>query len=148
MGEDIRDAEIHPIVAENLWKDRKHHLWFPLSFTKYRVQNGRLYISTGLLSSREEECLLYRILDITLTRTLPQRLFGTGTIELHTRDQSTPIIRLENIKNPKTVRTLLSDLIEQERVDKKIVGRDMYGTSSHSIDADGDGIPDDVDHHL
>ena len=118
-------------VAANIWEDRKHHLWFPLSFTKYTVGNGRLYVNSGFLSSREDECLLYRITDITLFRSLPQRIFGTGTIELHTKDRSTPVIRLENIAKAAEVKRVLSDLIEKEREEKHVVGRDMYGAISH-----------------
>ena len=118
-------------VTENIWEDRKHHLWFPLSYTKYTVGNGRLYVNSGFLSSREDECLLYRITDITLYRSLPQRIFGTGTIELHTKDRSTPVIRLENIAKSAEVKRVLSDLIEREREEKHVVGRDMYGAISH-----------------
>lgn len=142
----IRDAEIHHVSDENVWKDRKHHLWFPISFTSYKIEHGRLYLSTGLFSSREDECLLYRVLDISLTRNFFQMIFGTGTIELTTRDQSTPIIRLENIKKPKMVKRYLSDLIEQERINKRVVGKDMYGASNHhDTDFDMDGIPDHME---
>lgn len=123
MGK-AENGEIREVTA-NIWEDRKHHLWFPLSFTKYTVGNGRLY------SSREDECLLYRITDITLYRSLPQRIFGTGTIELHTKDRSTPVIRLENIAKSAEVKRVLSDLIEREREEKHVVGRDMYGAISH-----------------
>ncbi len=147
MDQNIKNAEIRTISEQVIWKDRKHHLWFPLSLTSYRVEEGRLYVNTGLLSSREDECLLYRILDITMTRTLAQRLFGTGTIELNTRDQSTPVIRIENIKRPREVKRLLSDLIEKERISKRIVGKDMYGASGRlDHDLDGDGVPDDIEY--
>ena len=33
------------------WKDRKHHLWFPFSFTKYEVRNERLYVQSGFFNS-------------------------------------------------------------------------------------------------
>ena len=130
MGK-AENGEIREVTA-NIWEDRKHHLWFPLSFTKYTVGNGRLYVNSGFLSSREDECLLYRITDITLYRSLPQRIFGTGTIELHTKDRSTPVIRLENIAKSAEVKRVLSDLIEREREEKHVVGRDMYGAISHS----------------
>ena len=129
MGK-AENGEIREVTA-NIWEDRKHHLWFPLSFTKYTVGNGRLYVNSGFLSSREDECLLYRITDITLYRSLPQRIFGTGTIELHTTDRATPVIRLENIAKSAEVKRVLSDLIEREREEKHVVGRDMYGAISH-----------------
>ena len=106
MGK-AENGEIREVTA-NIWEDRKHHLWFPISFTKYTVGNGRLYVNSGFLSSREDECLLYRITDITLYRSLPQRIFGTGTIELHTKDRSTPVIRLENIAKSAQVKRVLS----------------------------------------
>ena len=144
MGK-AENGEIREVTA-NIWEDRKHHLWFPISFTKYTVGNGRLYVNSGFLSSREDECLLYRITDFTLYRSLPQRIFGTGTIELHTKDRSTPVIRLENIAKSAQVKRGLSDLIEKEREDKKVVGRDMYGAVSHidPVEFDGDG---DMDAH-
>ena len=120
------------------WSDRKHHLWFPISFTKYSVENGRLYMNKGFLSSREDECLLYRVLDISVTRTLAQRLFGTGTIELNTKDRSNPVILLENISHPIKVKRMLSDLIEEDRKAKGIDGKDMYGASSHYDPIEGD----------
>ena len=72
MGK-AENGEIREVTA-NIWEDRKHHLWFPISFTKYTVGNGRLYVNSGFLSSREDECLLYRITYITLYRSLPQRI--------------------------------------------------------------------------
>lgn len=138
MGK-IENGEIREIENNVIWQDRKHHLWFPISFTKYSVGDGRLYVTSGLLSSREDECLLYRITDISLTRTLAQRIFGTGTVELNTKDQSTPVIRLENIAHSVEVKRMLSNLIEKEREAKKVVGRDMYGAAGHLDDVEYDG---------
>jgi hypothetical protein len=125
-----------------IWSDKKHHLWFPLSFTKYRVENGRLYVSKGLLSSREDECLLYRITDITMTRSLAQKMFGTGTIQLNTKDRTTPIIFLENIKRPADVKRMLSNLIEEEREKHSVVGKEMYGAISHMDPVDFEEMDD------
>ncbi len=128
-----------------LWADRKHHLWFPISFTKYSFDSERLYLSSGVFSSRDDECLLYRILDISLSRSFGQKFFGTGTIELNTRDRSTPIIRLENISNPKEVRKRLSEQIESERRRNHVVGKDMYGSSAGygPVDLDPDLVDPD-----
>ncbi len=131
-------------LKEIIWKDRKHHLWFPFSFTKYRVDSTRLYINSGLFSSREDECLLYRVMDISLTRSLGQKIFGTGTIEMNTKDRSTPVIHLENIKDPAYVKDLLSERVEAERIRNRVVGKDMYGSSSHidSMEIDTDDHDD------
>ena len=57
MGK-AENGEIREVTA-NIWEDRKHHLWFPISFTKYTVGNGRLYVNSGFLSSREDERLSF-----------------------------------------------------------------------------------------
>lgn len=126
-----QNSEQQEAGGGTIWKDRKHHLWFPLSFTKYEVADGRLYVTTGILSSREDECLLYRITDISLTRSFAQRIFGTGTIELVTQDRSTPVICLENIANSSEVRRILSKLIEKERKEKEVVMTSPYGLEEH-----------------
>ena len=146
---EIKDAKYRRKADEILWQDRKHHLWFPLSFTKYYVTRERLYLNSGFISSREDECLVYRILDITMTRSVGQRIFGTGTIEMNTKDRSTPVIRLVNIKHPLDVKRMLSDLIEEERDRKKVAGKDMYGSSAHydPIEMEGHDFEDEFDHY-
>ena len=107
--------------------------------------NGRLYVNSGFLSSREDECLLYRITDITLYRSLPQRFLEQERLSFTQKTVPPPVIRLENIAKSAQVKRVLSDLIEKEREDKKVVGRDMYGAVSHidPVEFDGDGDMDD-----
>ena len=122
-------------IMPTLWKDRRHILWFPITFDKYRIANGRIYCQHGLINQREHECLMYRILDISLTRSLGNRICGTGTIVMKTTDDSDPVLTLKNIKRSREVKDLLSGLIEKERIRKGISGReilsngDMYGDS-------------------
>ena len=74
---------------EILWKDRKRHLGLPISFTKYSVtggENPRVFRETGLFNLKEEEVLLYRVRDLTLIRSFGQRIFGVGTIAIHSSD--------------------------------------------------------------
>ncbi len=65
-----------------IWKDRKHFMWFPFSFTTYEVRNDRLYEQQGLFTTHYDEVLLYRVVDLCLTRSFSQKIFGTGTITL------------------------------------------------------------------
>ncbi len=131
----------------SLWKDRKHFLWFPFSFTVYEVKNDRLYIQRGLMNTTFDETLLYRITDIKLTRSLGQKIFGTGTIELCTTVDHDDHILLENIKNPIQVKELLSEAVEEARDKKKVIGKEFYGSHGGSFDGidfdpDGDGPGD------
>ena len=113
---------------EMLWRDRKHWMWFPFSFTKYSIHDDRLFIEKGFFKTVSDETLLYRIVDIKLERTFAQKLFGTGTIFLHTRVDVDCEVHLENIKRPKEVKQMLSHLIEDSRDKRKVVGKEFYGT--------------------
>lgn len=98
-----------------IWRDRKHWLWWPISFTKYKLSEKKLYIEQGLLSTEYEEVLLYRILDCKCSVSILQRVFGTGTVTLYTIDATTPEVRLKNIKDPLQVKELISDLSIRDR---------------------------------
>ncbi|MCI8514121.1 MAG: PH domain-containing protein [Lachnospiraceae bacterium] len=110
-----------------VWKDRKHFMWFPFSFTKYKIQNSRLYKDMGLFTTVSDEVMLYRVVDITMVRTFTQKLFGTGTLLVATRVNREEIVKLENIKNPKATKDLISDLVEQERLEKHVIGKEFFG---------------------
>lgn len=125
-----------------LWKDRKHHLWFPISFTTYFIENDRLMIKTGFLSTQMEETLLYRIVDLTCRQSLLGKLFGTGDVILKTKVDTTPEIVLKNIGNPFQVRTLISNAVEDSRQKRNVVGKEFYGSGHGHTDMDGDGICD------
>ncbi|MCR1961898.1 PH domain-containing protein [Thomasclavelia cocleata] len=112
-----------------IWQDRKHFMWFPFSFTKYQIKNERLYQETGLISTHYDELLLYRITDLCLQRNLAQKIFGTGTIILYTKADSSKEIHLKNIKNANEVKDLISSLVEEARDKKKIVGKEFFDDS-------------------
>ena len=130
-----------------LWKDRKHFMWFPWSFTKYYIENERLMIQKGLLSTTLDETLLYRIVDVTMVQTLGGKIFGTGNLIIKAKVDATPEIILKNIKKPKEVRTLISNLVEESRQSRNIVGKEFFGGRGPrpGPDMDGDGIPDDME---
>ena len=112
-----------------IWSDRKRILGLPISFTKYTIKKNRLYSSTGLFSTKEDELLLYRILDFKLEITLINKIFGVGTITLYTCDETDRELKLIRIKNPKEVRDLLSEIVEEARNQNKVKGREMFGVS-------------------
>ena len=126
------------VEEEILWKDRKRYLGLPISFTQYTLDNNRFYVKRGFLNSIMDELLLYRVLDVKLTRTLGQKIFGVGSIMLNTADQSNPSLLIKNVKHSDRIRKLLSNIVERERNEKRIMGKEMYGVS-------GMGIMDEVD---
>jgi hypothetical protein len=128
--------------VEILWKDRKRgFLGLPLSFTKYSLTKERLFVETGFINSVENEVRLYRILDVQMTRTLGQKMFGLGSINVLSSDASSKDFTIKNIKKPKYVKELLSELVEKQRDEKRVVNRELMASS---IDDDGLDDNDDV----
>lgn len=130
-------------MPATIWRDRKRTFFgLPWSFTRYTLTGEKLIVDVGFLRRREDEVRLYRIMDITLKRSLSQRIFGIGTIHCCSADKTTPEFDLKNIKNPVDVKNLLSDLIEEERAKKRVSGREFM-----SGDEDIDGFDDGFDAH-
>ena len=96
-----------------LWKDRKRHLGLPLSFTCYRLSEDRIFCERGLLSIHEEEILLYRVRDLELRMSLGQRIFGVGSVVVHSSDKTMPTLELRNIKRPREVKEQLFRQVEE-----------------------------------
>ena len=116
--------------VEILWKDRKRgFLGLPLSFTKYSLTKERLFVETGFINSVENEVRLYRILDVQMTRTLGQKMFGLGSINVLSSDASSKDFTIKNIKKPKYVKELLSELVEKQRDEKRVVNRELMASS-------------------
>lgn len=124
--------------TEYVWKDRKRIIFgLPWSFTVYKLTKEKLLIETGFLSKKEEEVRLYRIMDLTLNRPLGQRIWGLGTIHCCTADKTTPEFDITRVKNAREVKEMLSDMVEQQREEKRITAREFM------MDSDDAGFEED-----
>ena len=125
--------------VEIIWKDRKRWLGMPLSFTRYSLSEDRLFLSVGFLSIKDDEVLLYRIRDITTSRTLWQRLFGVGTVTVVSSDKTMPTLQLKNIKRPMAVKELLHKQVEEMKIRRRVrVGEIMSTGMDDDSDLDTD----------
>ena len=96
-----------------VWYDRKHYYGFPVSSVRYEISEDRLFYSTGILNQKYEQLQLYLIRDLSVTRTLGQRLCGVGNVIVTTVEGE--IITLENIRAPYHVKELIYSYMEQEK---------------------------------
>lgn len=126
---------------EYIWKDRKRFLGMPLSFTRYALSEDRLFLSVGFFSIKDEEVLLYRIRDISSTRTLWQRLFGVGTITVSSSDKSMPTLVLKNVRKPLDVKELLHAQVEEMKIRRRVRFGEIM--TSDADDMDDDAIPEE-----
>ena len=127
--------------ASLIWSDRKRTVFgLPWSFTRYFLYENKLIIDTGFFSRHEEEIRLYRIMDITLKRSLGERIFGLGTIHCCSGDKTAPEFDIKHIKLSREVKERLSDMVESERQRRRVGTREF-------MDADFDGDIDGDDIH-
>lgn len=123
-----------------VWKDRKRFLGMPLSFTRYALSEDRLFLSVGFFSVRDEEILLYRVRDISVKRSLWQRIFGVGTVIVRSSDKSTPEVFLKNIKKPLDFKELLHGNVEECKIRRRLRISEM---TADLTDDDSD-LDDDI----
>ncbi|MDO4616653.1 MAG: PH domain-containing protein [Lachnospiraceae bacterium] len=128
------------MIMNYVWTDKKRTLFgLPLSFTRYSLTEERFFVETGFLNKKEDEVRLYRIMDVSLTRSLGQRMFGVGTIHCCSADKSMGDFDILSVKNPRDVKEMLSEMVEKERVAKRVSNREYM---MH----DDDAYDDEYDH--
>ena len=137
--ERIQNETIDRKTSVVVWSDRKR-IWcgLPWTFTSYRLTEDRLFLKRGFLNLREDEVRLYRIKDLVLHRSLLQRIFGLGTIEVKSSDSSLADFQLMNIRKSAEVKEKLSVLVEEERQRKKVSSREFMSFSQEEENEDLD----------
>ena len=121
-GKKMRNGEIAVDIATEplLWKDKKRIFGMAISFTRYELTESRLLVKTGLLNIREEELRLFRVRDLSTQESLLDRLFGVGSIVLHTSDATSPMLKIQHVKNSMRVKELLSAQVEEARMKNRV----------------------------
>ena len=102
-------------------KKRSMFLGLPWTFTSYTVTDEIITINTGLLRKEENDCYLYKVIDVRLENTLLERILGLGTIHCFTGDVTDPDLKLSHIKNAKEIKDYILKQSEQERLKRKTI---------------------------
>ena len=124
---------------KTLWQDRKRHLGLPLSFTRYQLSEDRIFCIKGFLNIHEEEVLLYRVRDLELRLSLGQRIFGVGSVIVHSSDKTMPTLELKNIKIPRKVKEMIFRQVEDCKAQRRMRTMEFVGGG------DAGDEPDDMD---
>ena len=132
------------LPSNTVWSDRKRTIFgLPWSFTKYILTDEKLLIVKGVLKQTEEEIRLYRILDMSLTRSLIERIDRVGTIHCCSSDKTASEFDIKRVKEPRHVKELFSDLVEKQRIARGVsIREDMM---PNLFDHDHDGISDAIE---
>lgn len=109
LEEDLDIEEGQEQESDKEYVERKRWLFFglPFTFTKYTVNERVITINEGLLSSKENDCYLYKVQDVELRTSLAERLSGLGTVVCFTGDTTHPQLFLEHIKHAKEIKNYI-----------------------------------------
>ncbi|NMN01357.1 Bacterial PH domain-containing protein [Bifidobacterium sp. DSM 109958] len=122
MSDAMADGEV-------LWTQRKRN-WCrtPFTFTTYTLTAEELAVKSGVLRETFDVTKLFRVVDMTITRTLLQRLFGLSTITLETRDQSSNgQTVLRNVIHGFEVRRIIQHAVDESRNVNRVSTREFMG---------------------
>ena len=113
------------------YKEKKRWAFFglPWTFTTYTVSEEIITINSGFLKRVENDCYLYKVVDVRLEVSLPERLFGLGTVHCFSGDLTNPDLRLLHIKNAKEIKDYILKQSEEERMKRKTL-------NTQSLDGD------------
>ena len=116
--------------------ERKRWLFLglPFTFTKYIIKEDVLTINKGFLKIVENDCYMYKIQDVELSTGLIERIFGLGTVNCYTGDNTHPQLILEHIKNARAVKDFILEQSEVARMKRRTVN--MLDIGSGDIDAE------------
>ncbi|MBO5291976.1 MAG: PH domain-containing protein [Lachnospiraceae bacterium] len=112
------------------FQERKRILFFglPWTFTKYSVKEEVITIDSGLLSTRENDCYMYKVQDVELTVSLVERIFGLGTVICYTGDTTHQTLKLEHIRNARTIKDYILEASENARRKRRTLNTLDIGT--------------------
>lgn len=105
------------INGEIQFRERKRWLFFglPFTFTVYTVGEDMITVSEGFLNKKENDCYMYKVQDVELLESLPQRIFGLGTVRCFTGDTTSPTLLIQSVKNARSVKNFILEASEKAR---------------------------------
>ncbi|SFB89014.1 PH domain-containing protein [Butyrivibrio sp. YAB3001] len=121
--------------GELRYNERSRWLFFglPWTFTKYEIRDNDFTIIKGFFTVKENDCYMYKISDVEITRTLLQRIVGLSTIILYTADVTDRTIVMKNIKHGKEIKDFILQASEDARLRRKTVSMQNIGFGAEDI---------------
>lgn len=87
---------------------------------QYEVDSEELRSYSGIFKRKHEIIELYRVKDFLIEKPLIYRLFGLGKLTIYTSDKTTPVLRMQAIKEPEEKYKILRGLVELNRREKHV----------------------------
>jgi membrane protein YdbS with pleckstrin-like domain len=111
-------------------------LWFAWTWIATRAESfelttERLRLKKGVLNQVFDEVELYRVKDISHSRSALQRMFGLGTVALLTSDRGQENILIDSVRQSDELREHLRKQVEIIRDRKRVREVDFQEDASH-----------------
>lgn len=125
-----------------VFKERKCWLFLglPFTFTKYTITPSLVTVDQGLLNTVEDDCYMYKIMDVKLNTSIFERIVGLKTVVCYTGDVTHPEIHLSHIRHAREIKDYILRQSEVARVKRRTLNTVDIGL--HGADLDGDGTID------
>ena len=122
--------------GELTYKEVKRLLFFgiPWPFTHYLIYSNDIVIQTGLLNLKEDDCYMYKITDVRITRSFWQRICGLSTVVCYTSDVTHQTIEMENIRNGPEIKDFVLKTSEEARLRRRTVSMQNISFGADNID--------------
>lgn len=94
----------------------------------YTLTDHRLIVREGLFSRREKQLRLLYVDDLSVQRSIFNRIFGVGYIYVHApNDKDTPELTVEGITDPIRVKEQIYKIAEEKRSTREFIGAGVGG---------------------
>lgn len=110
-------------------KKRWPFLGLPLTFTTYTVTEELITTVSGFLKRVENDCYLYKVIDVRLETGLLERIFGLGTVHCFSSDVTDPDLRIQHVKNAREIKDFILKESEEQRMRRRTL-------NTQSLDGD------------
>lgn len=92
---------------------------------RYRISNYRIDFERGLLSKSIDTLELWHVEDIALHQSLLDRILNVGSIKVISHDETTPMLEMHGLPNPRPVFDSLKQRIIAVKRQRGVIKMDM-----------------------
>ncbi len=108
-------------------KKRCMFLGLPWTFTTYHITEELVTVQSGFLRKTENDCYMYKIIDVRLERSIMERLLGLGTIHCFGGDVTDPELIIRHVRNAKEIKGYILHYSEDQRLKRKTLNTQNIG---------------------
>lgn len=114
------------------FEEKKRILFFglPWTFTRYTVGEEIINIKAGLLKTVEDDCYMYKVTDVKLETSLPERIFKLGTVVCYTGDTTHQMLKLVHIRNARQIKDYILEQSEKQRMKRRTLNTQSLNTGN------------------